>query len=582
MHRSKAVIAIVVSMTMVLTLVGVIRPVFAQPPWYVDDDNCPGTGTQLDPFCTITAAVDAAGDGDTINVAAGTYPESVVIDKANLTVKGPQFGVDPTVAGARTVEANEAIITGDGANDYSVRIGSDVAATAGGTGVTFDGFLLRGETGAPTTRAVYANRDNPTISNNIIEVDYFAGDGIFLVGEHDPFNIDSATISQNYLKGNVTSVRAAIRVDSYGGVTIKNVAISGNKVEATGANFYAQGVMLARSTGTGVVVSLVSITDNHLEGVGGAGYAIDIFNDGVEDVTITGNTMDPWMDGLFLRAGVDATAITINCNNIFGNTWGVYNLGNGVLDAENNWWGCNAGPGAAGCDPVSANVDTNPWLVLNISANPASIGVGGSTSTITADMTRNSDGVDTSGLGYIPDGTEINFATNRGSVGSLTTTKTTTNGKAQATLTSSTTAGTATVTASAPPHTAGATATTTVKFRPGEPYTLTLTADPTSVPADGTSSSTITATVLDGHGNNVANGTQVLFSTDLGSLDSLGSTQVIKTTTNGIATATLTSGTVAGTATVTGFSAGVSDQTVVEFTWPYHLYLPLIVKSYTP
>ena len=45
---------------------------------YVDADKCPGpgTGTQGDPYCSITLGVTNANDNDTIEVAEGDYSPS--------------------------------------------------------------------------------------------------------------------------------------------------------------------------------------------------------------------------------------------------------------------------------------------------------------------------------------------------------------------------------------------------------------------------------------------------------------------------------------------------------------------------
>ena len=47
----------------------------AQTTRYVDVANCPGpgTGSQGDPFCNIKDAISAAANGDTVEVADGTY-----------------------------------------------------------------------------------------------------------------------------------------------------------------------------------------------------------------------------------------------------------------------------------------------------------------------------------------------------------------------------------------------------------------------------------------------------------------------------------------------------------------------------
>jgi len=98
----------------------------------------------------------------------------------------------------------------------------------------------------------------------------------------------------------------------------------------------------------------------------------------------------------------------------------------------------------------------------------------------------------------------------------------------------------------------------------GPPTAVALTAAPISIPADGTSTAMITATVQDA-GGYVADGTVVTFATDLGIL---GSNTTAKTTTSGVATATLTSAITPGIATVKAQSGAKSDATAVFFSPP--------------
>jgi uncharacterized repeat protein (TIGR01451 family) len=95
---------------------------------------------------------------------------------------------------------------------------------------------------------------------------------------------------------------------------------------------------------------------------------------------------------------------------------------------------------------------------------------------------------------------------------------------------------------------------------PGPPANITATADPSSIPVGG-STSTIQANVTDAYGNPVADGTVVTFTTSLGTIS-----PYTAYTLYGVAIATLTSGSTPGTATVTARSDSVEGTTNVTFT----------------
>ena len=224
-------------------------------------------------------------------------------------------------------------------------------------------------------------------------------------------------------------------------------------------------------------------------------------------------------------------------------------------------------------DPATGWVDVvftvGPPFYVDVVANPTSIGLHGQTSDIQATV-KDIGGND------VADETAVTFTTSLGTLGSTVVTKTTVSGVATAELTSETTAGTAVIIATADSEYD----VVKVVFNPDPPYTVTLTADPVAIPADGVSTSTLQATVTDKYGNPVADWTPVTFTTDLGTLG--GSDSVIRFTSGGVATATLISSTSDGLATVTAICEGNQKQIPVFF-YPYlfKLHLPLILKAYS-
>ncbi|MGA2677562.1 MAG: hypothetical protein ABSE83_11785 [Methanobacterium sp.] len=104
----------------------------------------------------------------------------------------------------------------------------------------------------------------------------------------------------------------------------------------------------------------------------------------------------------------------IQFNRITNNTYGLINE-IGTVNATDNWWGSNNDPSTIqnDIDNINGTVNSNPWLILSVNASPTNSG--GNTS-VTADLTHNSDGVDILSQGFIPDGTPVNFTTNYGTI----------------------------------------------------------------------------------------------------------------------------------------------------------------------
>ncbi|MGY4535604.1 protocatechuate 3,4-dioxygenase beta subunit, partial [Pseudomonas sp. TE3786] len=186
--------------------------------------------------------------------------------------------------------------------------------------------------------------------------------------------------------------------------------------------------------------------------------------------------------------------------------------------------------------------------VTGMSTSLRSIAADGtSTSTISAVV------MDTKG-NPVP-GATIDWTTTGGTL-DKTSSVTDANGVASAVLTSSTTPGTATVTATS--GTAHGSA--VVTFVAVAAATVTTTASPTSIVANGTSTSAISAVAKDAQGNPVV-GVTVNWTTTGGTLDKTSSV----TDANGVATVELTSPTTTGKATVEANSGGGHSSTEVTF-----------------
>ena len=207
-----------------------------------------------------------------------------------------------------------------------------------------------------------------------------------------------------------------------------------------------------------------------------------------------------------------------------------------------------------------------PPHYVTVTTLPTNIPIVNGSSTVTA-IVRDV------GNNAVVDGTVVTFATSLGRISPLTAT--TISGLALATLTSGTRTGTAIMTATVDSRVG----TTNVTFTtPYPPELVVVTADPTQIPADGTSNSAIVVTVTEIYGNPVADGITVYFFVTAGATIAPSSAPTV----GGIARATLTAGTTPTTVTVrvvAGSRLGYAD--VVLHAAPLHkLYLPVLYKNH--
>jgi hypothetical protein len=122
----------------------------------------------------------------------------------------------------------------------------------------------------------------------------------------------------------------------------------------------------------GLVPSQHILVSLHNEFVDCDPYGIELGPE-VDDITIYGSDFPASYDGI-VASGASPWDVTghvlIHANRFVGTTHLGDNEASGTLDAEQNWWGCNAGPGAPGCDGVSSGVDAANNAVLTALIGP--------------------------------------------------------------------------------------------------------------------------------------------------------------------------------------------------------------------
>lgn len=434
--------------------------------------DSPTCGPVLSPCATVAQAVTNSVTGDTVEIGAGTFSVgSIVIGLKNLTINGQ--GIGTTILDGVSVPqpATNGMFRFNGAGtstqtisnlsftNVSQRTGQRrfaIVATPPPSGTTLRAVNLTVTNVAiagsgDVDTGIYSDRNAGTLSVDNLQTTNFFGNSILLERHIGPATVTNSSFTNVAASGdygifamtyllsglaatatgafeftdNTFNGRAGIGINTgltvstpplpfTGGITIagntfNSSATAGVAVSATNASTAADG-------GVGDILDLL-ITNNTFAGAA-SGIGVRITGR-ITDPTIgPGNDIRNYVTGVAVNtaaAGHMATGVDVERNQIVGNTTGVNNATTEAVDATDNWWGCNAGPGNAGCDTTggTGTTTTDPNVILSILGVPSDPAETG-TATVTAGLTTNSAGNAVSDV--VADGTPLDFSAAGGSV----------------------------------------------------------------------------------------------------------------------------------------------------------------------
>jgi Ca2+-binding RTX toxin-like protein len=203
-------------------------------------------------YASIQAAIDASSNGDTIMVVAGTYNETLNVNK-DVTILGPNQGIAGTLA-----RGAEAVINGQ--------------ITINSAGVTMDGFKLVGAAaGSLGTTAIEVKQNNFSLQNSILDG---SGDYAIFTG-----SVTGLDVGRNLFKG--YSVGAYV---SGGGTS---GSIHDNRFQGNGGPETGLGAGIISET------SHVAIATNAFDGLYSGSLFLTPFGPDSVDLNsyVTGNTI---------------------------------------------------------------------------------------------------------------------------------------------------------------------------------------------------------------------------------------------------------------------------------------------------
>jgi len=302
-----------------------------------------GCGSLANPCNTIQNGVNNAAANDTVQVAAGSYTETVTVNK-ELIVLGAQQGVDARTRAA--APGGESVVNGAGG-------GFHITASD----VMIDGFTIEDAEG-PGIR-LSGDIDDVQVLNNIVRdntLGLYFNSGGFTYGVRFNLFENNNRAGTNSGRGIYADGDPGIRGLSY--VVIDSNKFTGHNAAAI---FFENGHLSVNISNNQFVndsfIILEQVTGPTIKGntiTGSTSDAIRLLF-GADGARISCNAITNSAGSAIRVAGMPGFGITnlaINDNNVQGNLFGLkLDPGTyspldptGPLDATNNWWGSASGP----------------------------------------------------------------------------------------------------------------------------------------------------------------------------------------------------------------------------------------------
>jgi parallel beta-helix repeat protein len=435
-------------------------------------------------YTTINSGIAAASANDTIIVHhnPNNYTEQVVVNKQGLKINaspgedvtvqttGSSTGFsinnvnNVTIGGFRIQGNNHTQGTGISLSNsnYCTIMNNVINSYLKGVSITGSNNNITNNIINDTTMGVgltYPSNNNTISNNNITNPTYNQNTEVRLGLREDGsyFGIWTPNQYNNYLNNNISNVNEGIFIQQG-----TNFNISNNKITIKDTYNYPWAITLSVGN-TANQVDIISKNSISSEGNtnGGSRGVYLISNPSSPtnaNMQIYSNNIANFGDGIYsiLYTPTGTSVTQLYLNRFYNNTHGLTISGSTQFTAINNWWGKNTTPTVYISSPPATfdifddlgTVTYDPWIVLNINANPGSI-LTGSSSNITADLTKNSNNQDTSILypgQYLLNGIPVNFSSD--SLGNVNpAANTTTNGKTTTSFTANNVPGTSAVSA---------------------------------------------------------------------------------------------------------------------------------------